>query len=233
MVLSNVLSGASARWGRWPLWTGWRAAPKMSWLAATGDQTSATPSPTDAEKIGIKKVQRRQLLLVASTAAAISWAGSHLFLPPLHLVSVPITLAAALPILRDSAVALRNRQMDVATVSSVALIGSLILQQTTVAALIDVAHYSGQAALEWWQQREATQTAYATAQGLYANSKIYLVHCWREDRGESQPVMRYVLEAPSDAARHGFAQLTDLIDVLRDKMVVPQETATSVAILSD
>lgn len=233
MILSNVLAGDHSLWGRGQAWTKRRATSKLGWLAATDDRTSATAQPSQAEKASAADSQRQRLLLVASTAAAISWSGAHFFFPPLQLVSVPITLAATLPIFRDTVTALRTRQMDVAAVSAVAVIGSLLLQQTTLAALIDVAHYGGQVAVEWQQKREAAQTARATAQSLYADSDIYLVHCWREDSGEAEPVMRYVLEAPGDIVRHGFTKLTDLIDALRGKMLARQETSTPVAVLAN
>ena len=234
MILSNILVGDHSLWGRGHAWTKRRATPQPRWLAGTEDRTSATAQPGQAEKTSAADNQRQRLLLVASSAAAISWTGVHFFFPPLQLVSVPITLAAALPIFRDTVTALRTGQMDVAAVSAVAVIGSLLLQQTTLAALIDVAHYGGQAAIEWRQNQEAAQTARTTAQSLYADSDIYLVHCWQENSGVGQQsVMRYVLEVPGDAVRHGFTQLADLIDTLRDKMAASQETSMPVAVLAN
>lgn len=239
VIISNVLAGDTSLWGRGQRREKRRATPNADGRAATDVHRAATAQPSDAEKGSALNSQRKRALLAASTAAAISWAGTmtkaHFLFPHLYLVSVPLTLAAALPIFRDTTVALQNQQMDVAVVSAVALIGSMLLQQTTVAALIDVAHYSGQAAIEWWQKREAeaTQSVHATAQSLLADSDVYFVRCWQEDGSDAQPVTRYVLEAQGDAARHGFTKLTDLIEALRGKMVAPQGALTPVAVLAN
>jgi hypothetical protein len=98
-------------------------------------QASETPKPTAAEPIGSEDSQRRIPLLAASAAAAISWSGTYFLFPPLHLVSIPITLAAALPILQDSVATYRTRKTNVAALSAAAVMGSVLLQQATAAAL--------------------------------------------------------------------------------------------------
>lgn len=207
------------------MWLSWRSRSKPKWLVTTNEQTPSTWQPSDTESVAPAKSQRRFLLLAASTATAISWSGTHFLIPPLHLISIPITLAAALPMLQDSLAAYRTRKTNVAALSSAAVIGSLLLRQTTLAALIDVVYYTGEAALAWWQKREA---APVTANSICADTNIYLVRCWQEESPDRKPVMRYVLESPNDTTRRGFTNLRDLIEALRSNLVAPQAVSTPI-----
>lgn len=228
MILSNVLAGDSHLGGRGQSWLFRRSRSKPGWLIAENEQTSALRQPTDTEQIGSENRQRRIPLLAASAGAAISWSGVHFLCPPLQLISIPITLAAALPILQDSVATYRTAKTGVAALSAVAVIGSVLLQQTTVAALIDVAYYTGEATLGWWKRRETIQTAVTDARSIYADTEVYIVRCWREDSHKGQSVMRYVLESSNDTNRQGFTELTDLIDALRSKTTAAQRMSTPV-----
>ena len=232
MILSNVLAGSSSLGGRRPVWAKRVSKPKSRWLTEAGRQASETPKPTDAEQIGSENSQWRIPLLAVSTAAAISWSGTYFLFPPLHLISIPITLAAALPILQNSVATYRTGKTNVAALSAAAVIGSVLLQQTTVAALIGVAYYTGEATLAWWKRRETIQTAVTNARSIYADTEVYIVRCWRADSHNAQSVMRYVLESSNDTPRQGFTKLTDLIDALRSKMAASQRMSTPVTVFA-
>jgi len=232
VILSNVLSGDGHFWGRERMSAARRARPKSGWLVGSSAGASAAPTSIGVEEESMEKGQRHFFLVAASTAAAVSWTGVHFLLPPLQLISVPITLAVAFPILRDAIADSRTGQREVAAASIIGVVGSLLWQQTTVAALISVVYYAGEATIRWWRKGDAAQTAQMQAKSISADSDVYLVRCWREEGSDAQPVMRYVLESSNDTARYGFAKLTDLLDALRSKITAPQQVSMPLAVFA-
>ena len=177
-----------------------------------------------------EKTERTRSLWLASTATAVSWLGSHFLFPPLYLVSIPLTLAAALPLFQKAIVSARNQQVDIFQVGSLGVIGGLFLQQTTGAALIPLIFFAGQTAMEEWQKHIQTADEAVVDANLLADSDIQIVRCWQEDSDDPHSAMRFVLESPDDSTRQGFTKLSDLLDALRGKMAAPQTVATPIVV---
>lgn len=227
MASSSILDGNSF-WGG----TGWKNRtfkPKLGWLTPLdeGAEKSSGPANADTAQIAADSHEQTFMLVVASSAAALSCTGTLLLFPALHLVSIPITLAAAVPLFYEATDGYRNQKISVATVSALGLIGCLVLQQTTFAALINVAYYTGRRVSTWRQKLESSQTTTDDLINLIADSDVYYVRCWAEESNEEQPTIRYVLESAGDSTRQGFAKLSNLIEALRGKLAAPQTAILS------
>lgn len=212
MVSTNILSSGGLFGNERLLWP--RQKPKADWL------TSADEGP-----VSDSRVERQRSLWIASTATAVSWLGSHLLFPPLHLVSIPLTLTAALPLFQRAIRAVRNQQTDLSQAGSLGVIGGLLVQQTTGAALIPLLYFTGETVIEKWKESHPQVGEPTIDASLLADSEIQIVRCWQEKSGNAQPVMRYVLESLDGSTRQGFTQLSDLLDTLRGKVAAPQPAA--------
>lgn len=207
------------------------------WLFGNGKRLRTQREPqadwfpnTDEEVASALQTERTRFLWIASTATAASWLGSHLLFPPLHLVSIPLTLAAALPLFQKAIVSVRSQRPDISQVGSLGVIGGLLIQQTTCAALIPLLYFAGQTSVAKWQK--AIQTADETAidASLLADSDIQIVRCWQEKSDNAPPVMRFVLESLDDPTRQGFTQVSDLLESLREKATASQTDPTPTVI---
>lgn len=217
MVSANILASGGLFGNEKLLWS--RRKPKSDRLTNAG--LDVAPDP---------QAERTRSMWLASAATTVSWLGSHFLFPPLHLVSIPLTLAAALPLFQKAVVSVRNQQIDVSQVGSLGVIGGLFLQQTTGAALIPLIFFAGQTAMDEWQKQSQVTDETVMDASVLADSAIQIVHCWQEESDDAQPVMRFVLESPDDSTRQGFTKLSDLLDALRGKVADPQTSATSTVI---
>jgi len=209
MVSTNILDSGGLFGNEKLLWP--RRKAKADWLT-NADEDATSDSQTE----------RKRSVWIASTATAVSWLGSHLLFPPLHLASIPLTLAAALPLFQKAIRATRNQQADISQVGTLGVIGGLLVQQTTGAAVIPLIYFMGHTVVEKWQESNQQADGSAIDPSLLADSDVHIVHCWQEKSDNTQPVMRFVLESLDDSTRQGFAQLSDLLDALREKVAAPQ-----------
>ena len=230
MVSSGILTGGGLFGNERLLWPRRKSKQKAGWLVNTDGWNAPHQNAEEIADPLAEQTERTRSLWIASAATAVSWLGSHLLFPPLHLVSIPLTLAAALPLFQKAVTSVRNRQADISQVGSLGVIGGVFLPQTTGAALIPSLYFAGQTAIEKWQNPISNADKTAIDASLLADSDIQIVHCWQEESGDAQPVMRFVLESPDGSTRQGFTQLSDLFEALRGKVTAPQTAATPTVI---
>ena len=148
MVSSNILAGGGLFGDERLLWPRRKPKPKAGWLANADGRSAPHPKEGNKADPFAEKTERTRYLWIASTATAVSWLGTYLLFPPLHLVSIPLTLAAALPLFQNTIASVRNKQVDISQAGSLGVIGGLFLQQTTGAALIPLIYFVGQTVVE-------------------------------------------------------------------------------------
>lgn len=120
-----------------------RPRQKTFWLVTRDSQTPRDPAAaTPAGRMIPDETATSRHHTTASVALGLSVSGA-LFYAPLSLVSVPLVVYDALPILeRTWAALLTDGRLNMATVQSVAVIGSLATQRYIMASLITWLHYS-------------------------------------------------------------------------------------------
>jgi len=210
VILSNALSGGPLG-GRGTLRPSQKQHSRQRWLSDSFSQNAPLKERGWREMLWANHTLPLNSLLVASTAAILSCTGRLLFIPGLQLLSVPLTLVAALPIVNEAVQAVRHREYALAIPTLVGVAGALTLQQPTAAALIEVAHYTWQVWNGWREERGLSPAI----EPLSAEGEVYIVRCWQEENGGGEPVLRYVLETPDSETRWGFTHLPDLMSTLR------------------
>lgn len=230
MIASSILTGGGLFGNERLLWPRRQPKPKAGWLAHADGRSVPHQNAEEIADPLAEQTERTRSLWLASAATAASWLGTHFLFPPLSLVSIPLTLAASLPLFQKAVASIRNQQADISQVGSLCVIGGLLLQQTTGAALIPLLYFAGQTAVEGWQKATPIADETDIDASLLADSDIQIVHCWREDSDAPESAMRFVLESPDDSTRQGFTKLSDLLDALRGKVAAPQTTATPTVI---